>query len=43
MILSKFFYKQSYEGKLDFKNKKILELGTGTGIVSFFLAGLGIF
>ena len=42
MILSKFFIKQNLEGKIKDKNKKILELGGGTGYLSIVLGALGM-
>jgi methylase of polypeptide subunit release factors len=41
MVLSKYLLKQHFENKINLKNKKILELGSGTGIVSLFLASQG--
>ncbi len=41
MILAKYFVKQVKMDKIDLKNKKILELGSGTGVVSIFLGYLG--
>jgi len=42
MILSKYFIKQTLEGKLKLKNKRILELGGGTGYLSIVLGALGL-
>jgi ribosomal protein L11 methylase PrmA len=43
MILAKYFCKQVRDDNLILKKKKVLELGSGTGIVSIMMANLGIF
>ena len=42
MILAKYFNKQVKDNFLDLGGKNILELGSGTAIVSIMLANLGI-
>jgi ribosomal protein L11 methylase PrmA len=42
MVLGKYLLKQSDECKMDFKGKRILDLGCGTGVVGIILATLGL-
>ena len=39
--MSKFLIKQNLEGKINLKNKTIIELGAGTGFLSIIIAALG--
>lgn len=43
MVLSKYFIKQNFDGNIKLKDKRILELGGGTGYLSIALSVLGIF